>query len=236
MKKRDIVLDFTSLLDVIMIILFLIISGIKQSADQTDNSMTEKDGRIAELESELDKLSSELDNSLSELEKELSEKNTLISDYDELKNEYELVLSEKGSADIQDDKLLETLLKKSDKLVFNCSSFSKDDDPDVASVEVKIYYAENGNDPEETNTIVFTHDFRLNSEERKKKNAAMQSNLYKLLKDEISSSDSECILATIQYSYNDKNISQSDLDIIYGALNDIETSESKKCFTDKVKL
>lgn len=236
MKKRDIVLDFTSLLDVIMIILFLILAGLKQSADISDDGLKDKEERITELESELDKANSTLESITSELEKEISEKNDLISDYDDIKNEYDLLLAENGNSDIKDENLLEILLKKSDKLIFNCSSYSKDNNPDEASVEIKIYYAENGKDPEEKNTVVFKHDFRLNSEERKKKNASMQSNLYKVLKDEIQSSDSECILASIQYSYNDKNISQSDLDIIYGALNDIETNESKKCFTEKVKL
>ncbi len=236
MKKRDIVLDFTSLLDVIMIILFLIIAGMKQTSDNTDNGLKEKDERIAQLENEIEKVNSELELSSSDLKKEVSEKNDIKLSYDELKNEYDLLSAEKGFDEIEDNVLLETLLNKTDKLVFNCTSYSKENNSDEASVEIKIYFAENGKDPEEINMAVLKHDFRLNSEERKKKNAEMQANLFKILKDVVSDSDSDCILATIQYPYNDKNFSQTDLEIIYGALNDIETSCSKKCFTDKVKL
>ncbi len=54
MKKRDLVLDFTSLLDVIMIILFVVISSMGQASfdakEMAQNQMKENAGIQQELE------------------------------------------------------------------------------------------------------------------------------------------------------------------------------------------
>jgi biopolymer transport protein ExbD len=53
MKKRDIILDFTSLLDVIMILLFIVMSNTAVSSANVSEELTEAKSEISELEYKL---------------------------------------------------------------------------------------------------------------------------------------------------------------------------------------
>jgi hypothetical protein len=53
MKKRDIILDFTSLLDVIMILLFIVMSNTAVASANVSEELTEAKSEISELEYKL---------------------------------------------------------------------------------------------------------------------------------------------------------------------------------------
>lgn len=53
MKKRDIILDFTSLLDVIMILLFIVMSNTALASAKVNEDLTDANNEIAQLEEKL---------------------------------------------------------------------------------------------------------------------------------------------------------------------------------------
>ncbi len=60
MKKWDLVFDFTSLLDIIMIILFVVIFGMKQaSLDAQKEAQEQMEENYAALQKELEQLTKE---------------------------------------------------------------------------------------------------------------------------------------------------------------------------------
>lgn len=221
MKKRDLVLDFTSLLDVIMIILFVVVSSMGQ-ASMDAREQAEK--TVAEVQAEKDAVSAEneeLTQQLSELEKENLE-----------------LRAEAGRSDIDEAKMYEMLMKESDKVTMICTPRDVSEDTDkneTSKVDITIYAGDSAEGQEAMDTVTFTHDFSLNMDEREKANASMQKELYEALRQNVGHTDAKLILFTVEYVYDDKNFSQADLDNITGAINDFERELSITCYIDKIK-
>lgn len=94
MKKKELILDFTSLLDVIMILLFVVISNINQ-VSLSANEMAEE--KLLEAQSQIDELNNERDELLGKIESaEESERDyeDISIELDELKLEYEALQNE----------------------------------------------------------------------------------------------------------------------------------------------
>ncbi|MBE5923589.1 MAG: hypothetical protein E7271_03855 [Lachnospiraceae bacterium] len=228
MRRRELVLDFTSLLDVIMIILFVVISNMGQSAIDTQKKAQDAIDKNATIKQKLIEENKEK-NELADENKELKDKES------ELKSENNKLKAEAGRAGVDEAELLDRLLNKATKITLICSPYVNANKSNEQAVEISIYCGSGDDEQETADIVTFTHDFNMNIEERKKKNAEMQSVMYESLKKIISTTDTELVLVTIQYTYNDKNFSQMDLEVINSSIEDIERNLSKTCYIDKVK-
>ncbi len=102
-------------------------------------------------------------------------------------------------------------------------------------MEITIYSAETGEEQKALDIVTFTHNFDLTRDERIIKNAEMQADMYRALEKIIKDNDLKFALITIEYVYNDKNFSQTDLNNIIGAVEDIERKYLITCYIDKIK-
>lgn len=235
MKKKDLVLDFTSLLDVIMIILFVVITSVGQTSidakEELKEAKAEKTSIQKELQKEEDaglKLKEEAKALMVKLEELKKEKEDLDKENRLLK-----AMRDKTASDTKE--LYESLMKKSKKFTLVCLPFKNASQSGKEEVEIKLYSGENGGEQEVLSSVIFEHDFSLSSEERSFKNRRMQEELYKAFDRHIKDSDTELLIFTVQYTYGDKSFSQSDLDMIDGAIKELERRRNKTCFIDRVK-
>ena len=211
MKKRDLVLDFTSLLDVIMIILFVVVSNMGQNAL---NVQAESKKQAEELQNIVD---------------------TLTKENEDLKHQNELLSALAGKSDINESEVLDALLKKSAQITLDCNTYVDEEKSDSNRVDVTIYKGKGIEDQESDGTISFSHNLNLSTDEREEKNAAMQRDMLIKLKDVIEPLDVELVIISIQYKYDDVNFSVSDLNNIVGAIDDLERELGITCFVDNIK-
>ncbi len=221
MKKRDLVLDFTSLLDVIMIILFVVISSMGQASfhakEEAEKQIEDTKQSLKDLQNKYN----EIDANNEELQKQI----------EELVKENNLYKTE----DIDKGLLYEKLMEESKKITLICTPYINSNKSNGNEVEVTLYSSEMGGEQEALDIVVFTHNFNLTREERIVKNAEMQADMYRALENIIKGNDVGFVFITIEYTYGDKNFSQTDLNNIIKAVDDLERNYSITCYIDKVK-
>ena len=235
MKKKDLVLDFTSLLDVIMIILFVVISNMGQAsldAKEAAEAKMEENIGIQQNLSDTQQTLSNLQNDYNEL---IISNEKLQNQLDELLLENNLYKAKAGKTDIEEKQLYESLMNQSKKITLICEPYINPNKSDENAVETTIYSAETGDEQKALDVVTFTHNFDLTRNERSIKNAEMQADMYRALEKIIKDNDLKFALITVEYMYNDKNFSQTDLNNIIGAVEDIERKYSITCYIDKIK-
>ena len=235
MKKKDLVLDFTSLLDVIMIILFVVISNMGQAsldAKEAAEAKMEENIGIQQNLSDTQQTLSNLQNDYNEL---IISNEKLQNQLDELLLENNLYKAKAGKTDIEEKQLYESLMNQSKKITLICEPYINPNKSDENAVEITIYSAETGDEQKSLDVVTFTHNFDLTRNERSIKNAEMQADMYRALEKIIKDNDLKFALITVEYMYNDKNFSQTDLNNIIGAVEDIERKYSITCYIDKIK-
>lgn len=248
MKKRQLILDFTSLLDVIMILLFVVISNMSiaslkvneeanrsaiEAGTQIDRLTGEKEDLLLQLETakeqgeEHEQAYMEAASSLKELESTYAK---LLEDYDYLK-----IVTDYDS----DNTLVyEEALKRMAKIVLICETGT-----DAATgnpfVEVKIYRSKADTDVQQqpyAESVKIVHDFNLSKDERAKFNAEQVIEVTKALSGVLRNEENDIIWFSVQYEYDDENFSNTDLEIISKAVENLERSFSKSCYIEEVKL
>lgn len=239
MRKKNIALDFTSLLDIIMILLFVVISTVGISSLNIKKELEAESEKKQAAETELALKVEELSNKNEEAE-------SLRAGYEEQKEELEGLRDENAmlkaltfQSNIDEGRLYESLMRKSKKLTLICRPRALTDEKgrenEAHEVEVKVYSAEGTGDMEELSTVVIEHDFGLTREERQRKNSEMREYLYAALAEVVKASEAELYLISVQYSYGDVNFSQTDLDIIEEAIRDLERRLNKSCYVERLK-
>lgn len=331
MKKRDLILDFTSLLDVIMIVLFAVLFSVGQVSRDTkaeaeenlrkrdeieaamlrDNEAltAEIESRSADYETKLaerdaayeqaladrdaewkaaadtltadyeaklagkdeeiaalnetvavldehiadrDALITEKDGLLSEKEAGLAEANqeldTLRTDYaalleaaadkdtalDFLEKENLRLSAKDGESGIDSADLYEALMQSAAKITLFCETHENSEKTKSNEVEITVY-AGKDEDFAQRGIVVFPHDFGLSKTKRAEANTKMKADLYAVLEEILADDPSELVLITVEYTYGDINFSQTDLDIIAAAAEDVESLMHKTCYIDKIK-
>jgi uncharacterized protein YoxC len=224
MRRKELILDFTSLLDVIMIILFIVVGKIGQANLSAQN---EAEAKIGEVEQELSGLQSEYDDMLSENE-------MLLELLEEFKQENIDLKASDNINSISLEELFESMMRKTTQVSLVCESHSDDNKTVNNEVVITIYMGQ-GDERQQANIVTFVHDFDLSKTARDKKNKEMKTDLYNSLYTLLSNDDSEIVMFTIEYTYGDINLSQTDLNNIKGAIDDIEGNLSKICYIDKMK-
>lgn len=242
MKRRELILDFTSLLDVILILLFMVIVNINQ-ASLTANEETERE--LAAARSQIKELSDDKEDLLTEIEsiigKEISyadislEMESLKSDYDALLDEYDY-LKLTSDYDPKDTSLYEAVIERVEKVTLICET-SKNEETGNYEVNVKVYKNGDKNDGQSfTDSVILEHNMELTKEERTRLKAKQVTELTKALSTVIRDVDLDMIWFSIQYYYEDENLSNMDLEIMNEAIENIERAFSKKCHIEKIKL
>lgn len=231
MKKRDLVLDFTSLLDVIMIILFVVISSMGQTSFNAKEEAQKQMEENAGIQQELEIAQQSLQNLQYEYDEMGANNQELQKQVQELLKENNLYKTE----DIDKGLLYESLMEKSKKITLICTPYINSNKSNSNEVEITVYSGESGAEQEALDIVIFTHNFDLTREERIAKNAEMQADMYSSLENLIKGNDLELIFITIEYTYGDKNFSQTDLNNIIKAVDDLERNYSITCYIDKVK-
>lgn len=242
MKRRELILDFTSLLDVILILLFMVIVNINQ-ASLTANEETERE--LAAAQAQIKELSDDKEDLLMEIEsiigREISyadislEMESLKSDYDALLDEYDY-LKLTSDYDPKDTSLYEAALERLEKVTLICET-SKNEETGNYEVNVKVYKNGDKNDGQSfTDSVILEHNMELTKEERTRLKAKQVTELTKALSTVIRDVDLDMIWFAIQYYYEDENFSNMDLEIMNEAIENIERTFSKKCHIEKIKL
>lgn len=231
MKKRDLVLDFTSLLDVIMIILFVVISSMGQASFNAKEEAQKQMEENAGIQQELEIAQQSLQNLQNEYDEMGANNQELQKQVQELLKENNLYKTE----DIDKGLLYESLMEDSKKITLICTPYINSNKSNSNEVEITVYSGESGGEQEALDIVIFTHNFDLTREERIAKNAEMQADMYRSLENLIKDNDLELIFITIEYTYGDKNFSQTDLNNIIKAVDDLERNYSITCYIDKVK-
>jgi hypothetical protein len=231
MKKRDLVLDFTSLLDVIMIILFVVISSMGQASFNAKEEAQKQMEENAGIQQELEIAQQSLQNLQYEYDEMGANNQELQKQVQEFLKENNLYKTE----DIDKGLLYESLMEKSKKITLICTPYINSNKSNSNEVEITVYSGESGAEQEALDIVIFTHNFDLTREERIAKNAEMQADMYSSLENLIKGNDLELIFITIEYTYGDKNFSQTDLNNIIKAVDDLERNYSITCYIDKVK-
>ncbi len=249
MKKRELILDFTSLLDVIMILLFVVISNMslvsananaaaKEEAEAAKQALTaeqlqgeEAAEEIAELTEKLKELE-EIKQNNADLELELQ---VLLENHKALLEEYDY-LKIITDFDASDTTAYAEVIRRMTKVLLLCET-GTDEATGLPVVRVGIYRS-GGTEEEKTyvDSVEFMHDFSLSKEERAKLTARQVTELTKALSGALRESEEKVVWCTVQYAYDDENFSQSDLEVIGESIRNLERSFSKTCFMEKIKI
>jgi hypothetical protein len=217
MKRRELMLDFTSLLDVIMILLFVVIGNISQT---TQASTAASNAALEEAQTKVEALTSE--------NAELQEK------YDALSDDYDY-LKITSDYDANDTSVYKAAIEKTTKVILYCKA-SINIESQKPEVTVSISTA-NEDEVETVNgKLKIEHDLSLPKAEREKRNSEYEIELTKLLAQSYKEDSNPLILFFIQYEYNDEDISYSDLEIIRKAIDNFSRNFSKSCCTEELKL
>ena len=253
MKKRELILDFTSLLDVIMILLFVVISNMNlASLSANEEVKAEKDAVQSALEREQAEGIAAAEK-IRELESVLAEQEQRIKELQQAKEEKELelkVLLENHEAlleefdylkiitdfDASDTSAYGQVIERMTKVLLLCDTGQN---PETGNTEVTVgIYRSSGKQEEKSyvSSVVLVHDFSLTGQERESLAARQVTELTKSLSGALRESSEAVVWCSVQYAYDDVSFSQSDLEIIEEAIRNLERSFSKTCFMEKIKI
>ena len=201
-KKQNLTLDFTCLLDVILILLFIVIIGANEASIKSN----------ASLQSQLDENSSYIE--------ELLNENKLLSDE----------LNELNNDDFSKQ------IKEMTKVMMICDT-KYNANTKNNEVIIKVYIKEH-NETQELlpQRITWTHEEGLSYSERKLLISNQINEVGTLLKTVLQNDDTSMFWFMIQYDYDDKNFTHSDLEILDSAINNVSLHLSKACYVEEIKL
>lgn len=218
MKKKELILDFTSLLDVIMILLFVVIINMNHASLSVNEEAQKKQ---QEAQSQIEAISAELE----ELKLEY---NTLQDENDYLKIT--------SNYDANDTSIYDAVIKRMTKVTLICNT-GENKETGNYEVQINIYLDANESDEKSfSNSVIIEHNLNLSKDERQKINAEHVTNVTRELSSALRNVDSNVIWFSVQYEYDDENFSNSDLEIINEAIGNLERSFSRACYVDKIEI
>lgn len=237
MKKRSLNLDFTSLLDVIMILLFIVVSSMGQATldkqkdyEQYKEELQAEDAIIKMQAEEIADRNGVLEAENSEL---LLENGELTTENSKLIAENEYLRALNGESVDNKESLLQSLFEDSVRIILDCSS-ANDSSSSIEKVNINLFYGTGTSDKElSTNIISIQHDRTLSREERQQKNAEMQNSLANEIRSILERNGKEIAIITIRLKKGDPGITLSDVEIIDGAIREL-SEEQIRCISDRM--
>ena len=242
MKKKELMLDFTSLLDVILILLFIVIANMNQaSADagkELTAQLTQADAQVQALEAEREQLLSaleemhikEADNvALQQQMEDLGEEYAALQDeYDHLK-----IITNYDEDDLS---VYRAAVEKITRAVVICEAMPRKGS-DNQEVRVDIYLDTDGDGKQShAGSVVILHDFTLSAEERERLIADQTVEMTKALSGALREHQGKMVWVSIQYAYDDVNIANSDIELINKAVKNLEHSFGIPCYAEEMKI
>lgn len=249
MKKRELILDFTSLLDVIMILLFVVIGNMSLVSVNANAAAREETEAAKEALAAEQLQTEEAAEKIAELEAKLAEAETLGQEYADLELELKVLLENHTALleeydylkiitdfDASDTSAYEQVIKRMTKVLLLCDT-GINGETGQPEVSVGIYRS-GGTEEEKTyvTSVVLAHDFSLTKEERAELTAGQVTEMTKALSGALRDTAEDVVWCSVQYAYDDENFSQSDLEVISEAIRNLERSFSKSCFLEKIKI
>ena len=234
-KKKGLILDFTSLLDVILILLFMVIVNMGQVShtanQQTEHALKEAVAQAAAYQA-----------SLNEAEAQLQGYEALAKEHQQLQNDYALLQDEYDYLKITSDfdetdiSVYRAAIERMSKAVLIL-----DTETDPASgnpaVTADIYLNTQADGTGSyMGSFRLLHDFSLTKEERERYSAQQVLEVTRTLSGALRGQEHEMVWFSIQYAYDDENISNSDLTIIKEAIHNLERNFSISCYVGEMKL
>lgn len=219
MKKRDLILDFTSLLDVIMILLFVVLGNMgyaslknaeanRQELEQARQQTAQAEAGAAQLQQALDELSDR---------------------YEALRDDYDYLKITTGY-DENDTTVYQQAIQKTARACVILSSTGSD------AVELTLYLDGGTGAQTFAGSMTLTHDTTLSREERDRLSAAAATELTRQLSRALEGCTSPMIWFTVQYPYTDAGVTHYDLEVIRRAVENLGRSYDLPCYLTELKL
>lgn len=249
MKKRELILDFTSLLDVIMILLFVVIGNMSLVSANANAAAKEETEAAKEVLAAEQLQAKEATEKIAELNEKLAELESVNQRNEDLELELKVLLENHTALleeydylkiitdfDANDTTAYEQVIKRMTKVLLLCET-GRNEETGFPEVRVGIYRS-GGESEEKTyvTSVVLTHDFSLTKDERAELTAGQVTELTKALSGALRENSEEVVWCSVQYAYDDEDFSQSDLEVIDEAIRNLERSFSKTCFMEKIKI
>ena len=242
MKKKELMLDFTSLLDVILILLFIVIANMNQASaavgEELTAQLTDYEAQVHMMEEEQVQLSAQLEemqimaddnDSLKQQLRQMEER------YDELQDEYDH-LKIITNYDEDDVSLYRAAIEKTVRVVLLCDT-SLNSATGNQEVKVDIYRDdEEAGQQAYTGSAVLVHDFSLSEEQRERLWADQTVDMTMALSDALRDTEGRIAWFSIQYSYDDKNMAKSDIELIKKSIENLEHSFGIPCYAEEMKI
>ena len=222
--RRETHLDFTSLLDVIMILLFIVLAGIGQRANITKDELeaakvsmealkedaAEKDRELRLMESREAELSAQLE--------------SLSAEYGDYR-----ALHDGTAAEAE---VYEAVLHSLKRMALVCRPVQ---DASSGNWEVEVtLYRENGQEGAARSDVFrIRHDFTLGPEERRRFNASQELAATAFLKENLTDLKDGVCLLTVQYPSVSENFSSLDLDILEKAAANLRDELDLKLYVER---
>lgn len=216
-KKKNIILDFTSLLDVIMILLFVVICSMSNASLEANENAKKTQESLADAETKLEDMQDKLD--------------VLSADNEALN--MELSSYKLNSDDPVSSEAYEAILGSTTKVIMKCETgMDTETNKHMVSIDIMI---KNKDETARQTTAKIIHDFDLSRKERDEFNARQIGSIKDELKKYLTYSDTKLIWVLIEYDYRDENFSNADLEIIHDALETIEADLNITCYIEEMK-
>ena len=242
MKKRELMLDFTSLLDVILILLFIVIANMNQASlavgEELTAQLTQADSRVQTLEDEREELISQLE----EMRINEADNAALQQQLEQLKEDYEALLEEydhlKITTNYDEDDLsvYQAAIEKNTRVVLMCDA---ELNTVTGNQEVTVdIYLDGGREGNQSyvSSVVLVHDFGLSGEERQRLWADQTVEMTMALSSALREDTGRMAWFSIQYHYDDENFANSDIEIIKKAIENLEHSFGIPCYAEEMKI
>lgn len=216
-KKKNLILDFTSLLDVIMILLFVVICNMSQASLEANENAEKSQESLANAEMRLEDMQDKLD--------ELSADNEALN--------MELSRYQINSGDSVSSEAYEAILGSTTKVIMKCETgMDTETNKHMVSIDIII---KNKDETARQTTAKIIHDFDLSRKERDQFNAKQIGSIKEELEKYLTYSDTGLIWVLIEYDYRDENFSNADLEIIRDSVEMIETDLNVTCYIEEMK-
>lgn len=216
-KKKNLILDFTSLLDVIMILLFVVICNMSNASLEANENAKKSQESLANAETKLEDMQDKLD--------ALSAENETLN--------MELSGYQLNSDDPVSAEAYEAVLGSTTKVIMKCETgMDTETNKHMVSIDIVI---KNKDETARQTTAKIIHDFDLSRKERDEFNAKQIESIKEELKKYLTDSDAKLIWVLIEYDYRDVNFSNADLEIIHDAVEMIDADLNIPCYIEEMK-
>ncbi|MBD5096138.1 MAG: hypothetical protein HDT40_03875 [Lachnospiraceae bacterium] len=216
-KKKNLILDFTSLLDVIMILLFVVICNMNNASLEANENAKKSQESLADVEMKLENMQDKLD--------ALSAENEALN--------MELSGYQLNNGDSVSSEAYKTMLGSTTKVIMKCETgMDTETNKHMVSIDIII---KNKDETARQTTAKIIHDFDLSRKERDEFNARQIGSIKEELKKYLTYADTKLIWVLIEYDYRDENFSNADLEIIHDAVEMIDADLHIPCYIEEMK-